>query len=394
MVLGKEEKLTLLSGIQRRSGRYLKLYLLQRQLASILSRDAGVIFSHDCLYPRAIPQDCSALIYDCVDLPLMHQRTGTALRSRSLLRRNVEDRNAWQMANRANLITYTSENYAPFLRHWVGKEKDHLLLRNLPDVSLSETPENIELAKVFAQLPEVKFRIVIHNTIGSFSGIERALKALNGLPKEFGLFIMGELALEDGEKGVRELAARLAPGHVVRILPPSYGQSKLVKLAAFDLGLTLLDDVSQNLKRCLPNRLTELIAMGVPQIATSTHATRLYAKRYPKHITLVGDSDPHELQKAIHGAWLNHRANPKRAPADFPRWKDEVAPLVERLEEIVKTSKVLRRVSIVTESARWRNSRIAQLTESLQNADFEVSIYRIDPHALKIETDHASNAEN
>lgn len=359
-----------------------KAYKNHRLLSGLrkqLEKHNGPIFLHDTHFSRAIPKNPKLLIYDCVDLPLMHQRTSMARRNRNKYLRSFIDCNSKKAASMADLITITSPYYKGFLSRWMNKELSPILLRNYisePDKSIVPSQR---MAATLSTYPTVKFWMVIHNRIGEFLDVEGVLKALNVLPISWGISFLGVMDGKYSQAEIKKISAELCPNHTVLCQDPIYGIEKLAALKCFHLGLVPLKLESQNLKRCIPNRSLEFLCLGIPQLASRTRPLVDLSLKYPDQIFVSDTLGQGHFENALKRVCEKIERETKNKPMpNIQDWSEDFEPFFSALEKQVSQRKIDKELIILSENNPQKNNRLINIKTALKKRGYSTVVVEID----------------
>ena len=359
-----------------------KAYKNHRLLTGLkrqLRKHNGPIFLHDTHFSRAVPKKPKLLVYDCVDLPLMHQRTSKARRNRHKYLRAFTDCHSQKVASKADIITLTSPYYKEFLLHWLSKEISPLPLRNFIAHPTSNITPNKQMASTLKEYSEVKFWMVIHNRIGEFLDIDGVLQALNGLPVTWGLCFLGIMDEKNSRFKIQKKAASVCPNHTVFCHGPIYGTDKLAALKCFDLGLVPLRLESQNLKRCIPNRSLEFLCLEIPQLASRTKPVMNLSLDYPELIFVPEKQDQMNFEKAIKKICTQIQEKVKPAAmSKVPDWSKDFDVFFKTLDNYVSRRNMDKEVIILSESNPQKNNRLSNTQSALKEEGYSSVVLEID----------------
>jgi glycosyltransferase involved in cell wall biosynthesis len=95
------------------------------------------------------------------------------------------------------------------------------------------------------------------------------------------------------------MAKDLGIGDRVRLLPMAAPEEMVRLAAAYDLGLSLETDVSENRQLCLTNKIFTYLLAGVPVVMSDTPAQRQLAPDLSDAAVLVPLADPQAIAAAI-----------------------------------------------------------------------------------------------
>ena len=358
-----------------------KAYHNNRLLSGLkkqLQNHDGPLIMHDTHFSRAIPRHPNLLIYDCVDLPLMHQRTSKARRNRNKYLRALIDSNAKNAVSKADIITTTSPFYVSFLSHWMKEKIVPINLRNFGLTPQKDIKPSSEIAKKLQSHQTVSNWMVIHNRIGEFLDIDGVLKALDKLPKHWGLCFMGIMDGKNSKSEIEGRALKLCPNHKVIYFDPLYGVEKLSALKCFDLGLAPLIPESQNLKRCIPNRSLELLCLGLPQLAARTRPLQNLSEQFPHSIFVTDRRGQNSFEEALMNICQKIEAGlDKPNGSSIPNWSEDFEVFFSELDGRVSNKKLAREVIILSENNPTKNNRLSNIQNSLKAKGYSVSVLEI-----------------
>jgi glycosyltransferase involved in cell wall biosynthesis len=95
------------------------------------------------------------------------------------------------------------------------------------------------------------------------------------------------------------MARELGIGNRLKLLPMAAPEEMVQLAAAYDLGLSLETDVSENRQLCLTNKIFTYLLAGVPVVMSDTPAQRQLAPDLGGAAALVSLSDPPAIAAAI-----------------------------------------------------------------------------------------------
>jgi glycosyltransferase involved in cell wall biosynthesis len=213
----------------------------------------------------------SLLVYDATEIPDLRQRTAPALRAipaplRLLFRR-------WERAyvRDAGLILATSHALARYLRRRYRRRTAApvLAVRNAASDSRDALPA--------ATAPGLRDRlgvpagdIVLVSPCGISveTGGLVAARMLRFLPADHVLVFIGRFSNARAEMAIRDTLRRDRTGHRCFFLGEVDYATYLRWLGECDIGLVLFDPAIANMNLAAPNRFFDLMAAGVPTVAT------------------------------------------------------------------------------------------------------------------------------
>jgi glycosyltransferase involved in cell wall biosynthesis len=98
---------------------------------------------------------------------------------------------------------------------------------------------------------------------------------------------------------LQAMARDLGIGDRLKLLPTAAPDEMVRLAAAYDLGLSLETDVSENRQLCLTNKIFTYLLAGVPVVMSDTRAQRQLAPKLGEAAALVSPSDPEAMAAAI-----------------------------------------------------------------------------------------------
>jgi glycosyltransferase involved in cell wall biosynthesis len=168
-----------------------------------------------------------------------------------------------------------------------------------------------------APAPEAFRAYWFSQTIGLDRGLQSFIEAMARTRTRITLDIRGGNRWGHGEQLV-ELARSLDIGDRVSLLPMAPPEEMVTLAAAYDIGLSLETDVSENRRLCLTNKIFTYLLAGVPVLLSGTPAQRALASDLGAAARLVSLSDP-----AAMAATLDDLAGSpaRRAEASASAWQ-------------------------------------------------------------------------
>jgi len=365
-----------------------KAYKNHRLLSGLkrqLQEHNGSLFLHDTHFSRAVPKNPKLLIYDCVDLPLMHQRTSKLRRTKHRYIRAFIDYNSKRTANKADIVTLSSPYYKEFLSHWLNKKVSTVLLRNFIKTPKEAITPSQEMAEILKNYHDVKNWLVIHNRIGQFLDIDGVLKAINKLPVNWGLCFLGVMDGKNSKSVIKNKAAEFCSNHTVFCHDPIYGIEKLSALKCFDLGLVPLTLESQNLKRCIPNRSLEFLCIGMPQLTSRTRALKDLSLKYPDSILVPQKQGQKYFEDALLKACAQIEQGTKTSvTTEIPGWSEDFDIFFDLLDTQMAKRGLDKELIILSETNPQKNSRLLNIQNALKDEGYLALVFEINLQTNKI----------
>lgn len=137
-------------------------------------------------------------------------------------------------------------------------------------------------------------------TIGLDRGLQPFLQAMARMRNRVTLDIRGGNQWGGGDR-LMALAGELGIADRVSILPKAPPGQMVTLAAAYDFGLSLETDVSENRRICLTNKIFTYLLAGVPAVMSDTPAQRALAPDLGAAAALVSLSDPDTIAVALDG---------------------------------------------------------------------------------------------
>jgi glycosyltransferase involved in cell wall biosynthesis len=211
------------------------------------------------------------LIYDATEIPDLRQRTAPALR-RIPLPLRLSFRLAERIAvRRAGLILTTGAALARYLRARYRGRGRVVPIRAVASVNRVSVLAGNAAHPLRDRLgiPDSDIVIVSPCGISPETGGVVAAQMLRFLPPDHVLVFIGRFSHRRAEAAIKAVLSRERTAHrcffVGEVAYPTY----LRYLADGDLGLALFDTAIANMRLAAPNRVFDLMAMGVPIVATA-----------------------------------------------------------------------------------------------------------------------------
>jgi len=135
-------------------------------------------------------------------------------------------------------------------------------------------------------------------TIGLDRGLQAFVHAMARARVTISLDIRGSNRWGHGDS-LKTLAKSLGIGDRVNILPMAPPQEMVRLAAAYDIGLSLETDVSENRRICLTNKIFTYLLAGVPVVMSDTPAQRRLAPDLGPASIVVSLSDPEGMAAAL-----------------------------------------------------------------------------------------------
>lgn len=135
-------------------------------------------------------------------------------------------------------------------------------------------------------------------TIGLDRGLQAFLQAIAKARTRVTLDVRGGNQWGGGDR-LMALARDLGIGDRVSLLPKAPPDQMVVLAAAYDVGLSLEPESTENRRLCLGNKIFTYLLAGVPVVMSDTPAQRDLASDLGAAATLVSLSDPDAMAAAL-----------------------------------------------------------------------------------------------
>ena len=137
-------------------------------------------------------------------------------------------------------------------------------------------------------------------TIGLDRGLQAFIEAMARTKANVTLDIRGSNRWGHGD-ALLALAASLGIGERVKLLPLAPPGDMVRLAAAYDIGLSLEADVSENRRICLTNKIFTYLLAGIPVVMSDTPAQSLLAPNLGAAARLCSLADPAALAATLDG---------------------------------------------------------------------------------------------
>jgi glycosyltransferase involved in cell wall biosynthesis len=171
-------------------------------------------------------------------------------------------------------------------------------------------------------------------TIGLDRGLQPFLQAMAQASTPIELDLRGADPWRHGAT-LLAMARDLGLGDRVRVLPMASPDEMVRLAAAYDVGLSLETDVSENRRLCLTNKIFTYLLAGVPVVMSDTPAQRLLAPDLGEAAALVSLADPKGIASALDrlaGSLAVAKSEATRLGYERYNWESEKAALLQSVE--------------------------------------------------------------
>ena len=229
--------------------------------------------------------------------------------------------------------TTTSKAMAQALKDAYKVNKEITVIYN--GFSMEESIERKEIQQDHNDHPYTKIAW-FSRTIGPGRGLEYLLRelALYGQPVE--LHLLGEM--RKGFKEVLETGFEKLKNHSLVIHDFMPHDQLPAFLAQFEMGLAIEENVNDNKKLTVSNKMLQYLQAGIPVIATNTKGQQEVAAYFPETVEIVDTQQPGMLGIAI-DSLVKKNNNFKEVEADtFNKifsWEAQEVKLAALLEKYV-----------------------------------------------------------
>ncbi|MBN9088930.1 MAG: glycosyltransferase [Reyranella sp.] len=171
-------------------------------------------------------------------------------------------------------------------------------------------------------------------TIGLDRGLQPFLQAMAVARTSIELDLRGADPWAHGA-ALLAMARDLGLADRVRVLPMASPDEMVRLAAAYDLGLSLETDVSENRRLCLTNKIFTYLLAGVPVVMSDTPAQRQLAPDLGEAAAVVSLSDPAGIAMALDrlaGGLEAAKAHATRLGRERYNWETEKRALLASVE--------------------------------------------------------------
>ncbi len=200
------------------------------------------------------------------------------------------------MIRRCDAVLTVSDGIADRLVELHGLRRRPAVVRNVPDVTGPPAGGRLRRVLGIGAAP-----LVLHQGAPArHRGCEQLVRAMGSVP-DAQLVFLGDEGDPGYVAGLTQLARECGLGERVHFVPSVPLEELLGQTAEADVGVSLLEDVCENHRLALPNKVFEYVAAGVPVVAS----------RLPEVTQLVegrgigwtaNASDPADVARAIREA--------------------------------------------------------------------------------------------
>jgi glycosyltransferase involved in cell wall biosynthesis len=330
----------------------------------------------------------SFLVYDATEIPDLHQRTSPFLRGIPALLRVPFRR--WEKAylRRPGLVLAPSRALAEYLRRRYRRRVTVRAIRNAAE----ETREtlrgkNANGLRERLGVPAGDIVLVSPCGISAETGALAAARALRFLPADHVLVFIGRFSHASVEAQLRTALRRDRTEHRCFFVPELDYATYLAYLAECDIGLVLFDTAIANMRVSAPNRFFDLLAAGLPMVATAIPEIATILERHGIG-AVVDERRPALVARAVMD--LRERHGITRGGVLDPRVRNRLERLARHHradKEMARAIAVLengtgsltgKKVALLTLRSAFSNRRFLRLAAALQAAGASVAGFDTD----------------
>jgi glycosyltransferase involved in cell wall biosynthesis len=302
------------------------------------------------------------LVYDSHELA-----TGVPYRERlwALFVRMLER----AVIRRCDAVVTVSDGIADRLLELHGLRQRPAVVRNVPDESGPHGAGRLRDTLGIGAAP-----LVLHQGAPArHRGCEQLVRAMASVPGAHLVFLGDE-----GDPGYGAVLARLAAGcglqDRVHFLPSVALEELLAETAQADVGVSLLEDVCENHRLALPNKVFEYVAAGVPVVVSRLPEVSRLVERHGIGWT-ADASDPDDVARALREA-LAGRAEPElarnlAAAAEELSWTREQQRLLAVYERLGTRR---RRAAVLVRNPCSHDARVLREARVLERLGYDVEV--------------------
>ena len=173
------------------------------------------------------------------------------------------------------------------------------------------------------------------NAVNIGLGLEQAIESLAFLPDNVHLATLGPIPDEDFRANLEALADRLGFCGRVHFLPPRLPSEMIAYASGADLGLVPIQDISENFRLSLPNRVFELLMARLPMAVSSLPEIKNFVVEHGLG-ECFDETDPRDIAKLVGEMLKPERLAAYRAAADKAArrlcWEEEGKIYLELIE--------------------------------------------------------------
>ncbi|MBX9608600.1 MAG: glycosyltransferase [Gammaproteobacteria bacterium] len=360
------------------NGIALHSYRLRQLFAEQPPPPYGVILAHEAFISGltalriAEQHPGSRLLLDNVEYPRISGRSSQARESakRDMLGDRLLSAFVAQIANEFDQLFATSRGQADVLRE-IGVTRPVSLLRNM---RLRARLSRDDQIRRDAGCLEGQTLLLYPNNVYELGGAEECLQALHRLPAEFHLAFLGEVQ-KGLEARVDALLKTYGLVERVKFLKPVQPDRLIGYISGADVSIVPLRPEIANHQHCLPNRIFESIAAGVPLVVPSGSEIGAFVQAHGVGVTFPdfeADSVAETLLRAVNGRRAGAFDEAIETAQRDLVWENEQTVLQEALRPVLETGP--RRCLVVACKRIERNDRLFRITHTLRSMGFEVDV--------------------
>jgi glycosyltransferase involved in cell wall biosynthesis len=274
---------------------------------------------------------------------------------------------------RCDAVLTVSDGIADRLVELHGLRRRPAVVRNLPDVA--GPPAGGGRLRRVAGIGDAP--LVLHQGAPArHRGCEQLVRAMEFVP-DAELVFLGD----EGDPGYVAALARLAEHHGleerVHFVPSVQLEELLAETAEADVGVSLLEDVCENHRLALPNKVFEYVAAGVPVVVSRLPEVRRLVEE--RGIGWTADaSDPADIARALREALAGReeprlRANLREAARELS-WASEQGRLLAVYDDLGASR---RRATVLVRNPCSHDARVLREAKLLERLGYDVEVLAV-----------------
>jgi glycosyltransferase involved in cell wall biosynthesis len=279
---------------------------------------------------------------------------------------------------RCDAVLTVSDGIADRLVELHGLPRRPAVVRNVPDVTGPIAGGRLRGVVGIGDAP-----LVLHQGAPArHRGCEQLVRAMASVPDAHLVFLGDE-----GDPGYVASLTRLAGGcgleERVHFVPSVPLEELLAQTAEADVGVSLLEDVCENHRLALPNKVFEYVAAGVPVVASRLPEVRRLVEQ--RGIGWTADaSDPADVARALRDALAGRdeprlEANLQAAAREFSWGREQrrLLDVYEALEPRRRREPARRRATVLVRNTCSHDARVLREARVLERLGYDVGVVAV-----------------
>lgn len=271
------------------------------------------------------------LVYDSHELFVERNRLKDATELTKRLMHCVEK----QLTEHANLVITINDSYAKTLSGWYQITPPYVI-KNVPyKHAFNKSLDLKDILKIDRQ----EAKLVIYSGAITFGrGLENVIASLAYMPRCH--FVMLGYGHEDYKRWLRDLAQKHSVEDRVTFWGPVAANNVIAYVSGADLGVAPILNTSLSYYLCLPNKLFEYIAAGIPVAASNFPELRKIVLGHQLG-EVFDPEDPRDIARAIDfilsdpERYRRMKENARRTAQTY-NWENESRKLLKIYAELTK----------------------------------------------------------